>query len=65
MSMKEIDWITLAVNETMKSSQRIIADLEAERLSGLQDQHEDDGLCICGEKINDCPDAYAHMSDGV
>ena len=64
MSMKEIDWITLAVNETMKSSQRIIADLEAERLSGLLDQQQDN-MCICGEKINDCPDAYAHMSDGV
>ena len=64
MSMKEIDWITLAVNETMKSSQRIIADLENERLSGLQDQQQID-MCICGEKINDCPDAYAHMSDVV
>ena len=64
MSMKEIDWITLAVNETMKSSQRIIADLENERLSGLQDQKHD-SLCICGEPLDKCQDGYEHMSGGV
>ena len=64
---KKIDWVTLAVEETMKSvreEQRLTADLEAERLSALQDQQQD-SLCICGEKINDCPSAYEHMSGGV
>jgi len=39
--------------------------LEAERLSGLQDQHEDEGLCTCGETIADCDESYTHMTGGV
>tara|TARA_B100001093_G_scaffold66428_1_gene56419 strand:+ start:75 stop:203 length:129 start_codon:yes stop_codon:yes gene_type:complete len=38
---------------------------EQERISGLQDQHEDTGLCTCGEKIDDCSDAYAHITGGA
>jgi len=47
-----------------KELERLEKEMEDERLSGLQDQQQID-MCICGEKINDCPDAYAHMSDGV
>jgi len=38
---------------------------EEERLSGLQDQHEDTGLCTCGALIPDCDDAYAHITGGA
>jgi hypothetical protein len=39
---------------------------EEERMSGLQDQHEQDtGLCTCGVLIPDCDDAYAHITGGV
>ena len=38
---------------------------EEERLSGLQDQHEDIGLCTCGVMIADCDDAYAHITGGA
>ena len=63
-----MDWVKIALDETMKGivdQQRINAELEAERLSGLQDQHEDDGLCTCGETIADCDESYTHMTGGV
>jgi|TARA_R110002020_G_scaffold66187_1_gene174166 hypothetical protein len=66
--MKEIDWVTLAVDETMKSSQHIAAEqekeLEEERLSSLADQQKYNDLCICGKKLNECENSYDHMSDG-
>ena len=63
-----MNWVKIALDETMKGivdQQRINAELEAERLSGLQDQHEDEGLCTCGEPLDACPDAYEHLSGGV
>ena len=48
-----------------KELERLEKEMEDERLSGLQDQHEDDGLCICGEPLDKCPDGYEHMSGGV
>jgi hypothetical protein len=40
---------------------------EAERLSGLRDQHEQENNneCLCGELLDTCPDAYAHITGGV
>ena len=26
---------------------------------------QEDELCICGEPLKDCPDAYEHMTHGV
>mgnify|MGYP001605476430 CR=1 FL=1 len=26
---------------------------------------EEDGLCLCGEKTEECSEAYAHMTSGV
>ena len=63
-----MDWIGVAIKETFEGiaqQQKINAELEAERLSGLQDQHEDTGLCTCGETIADCDDAYEHITRGV
>ena len=55
-----MDWVKLALDETVKAIQE-----EQERMAGLQDQHEDTGLCTCGEKIDDCPDSYAHVTGGA
>ena len=29
-----------------------------------QNEKEDDGLCACGKNIEDCPEAYDHMTHG-
>ncbi len=63
-----MDWVGIAIRETFEGiarQQKLNAELEAERLSGLQDQHEDEGLCVCGEPLDKCPDGYEHMSGGV
>tara|TARA_R100000742_G_C4245984_1_gene64918 strand:- start:432 stop:662 length:231 start_codon:yes stop_codon:yes gene_type:complete len=52
-------------NEDSDQTYDLDEDLEAERLSGLRDQHEDEGLCTCGELLDACPDAYEHLSSGV
>ena len=26
---------------------------------------EEEGTCMCGEKLDKCPDAYEHMTHGV
>ena len=56
--MSKLNWVAIA-NEDIEK------EMEDERLSALQDQHEDDGLCICGEPLDKCPDGYEHMSGGV
>ena len=63
-----MDWVGIAIKETFEGiarQQKLNAELEAERLSGLQDQHEDEGLCTCGEPLDACPDAYEHLSGGA
>ncbi len=66
---KEIDWVDIAVEETMKSIEKeqrknfAKKELEEERLSALDQQKYDD-LCICGKKLNECENSYDHMSDG-
>tara|TARA_R100000541_G_scaffold6345_1_gene13852 strand:- start:285 stop:476 length:192 start_codon:yes stop_codon:yes gene_type:complete len=63
-----MDWVGIAIRETFESiaqQQKLNAEMEAERLSGLQDQHEDTGLCTCGVMIADCDDAYEHITRGV
>ena len=63
-----MDWVGMAIKETFEGiakQQKLNAELEAERLSGLQDQQEDDGLCTCGEPLDACPDAYEHLSGGA
>ena len=40
-----MDWVRIAIKETFEGiakQQKLNAELEAERLSGLQDQHEDE-----------------------
>jgi len=27
-------------------------------------QYDDDGMCLCGEPLDDCPEAYEHMTHG-
>jgi hypothetical protein len=27
--------------------------------------HGDEDICMCGEPLDDCPDAYEHMTHGV
>ena len=29
----------------------------------VSDEYED-GLCICGEELESCPEAYVHMTSG-
>jgi len=55
-----MDWIQLALDETFKAIEE-----EQERMAGLQDQHEDTGLCTCGVLIPDCDEAYAHITGGA
>ena len=55
-----MDWVQLALDETFKAIEE-----EQERMAGLQDQHEDTGLCTCGVLIPDCDDAYAHITGGA
>ena len=26
---------------------------------------EEDAICVCGEELESCPDAYVHMTSGV
>ena len=33
--------------------------------TGFKYKHEDEELCTCGEKIDDCRDAYAHITGGA
>tara|TARA_R100001244_G_scaffold69649_1_gene56796 strand:+ start:810 stop:941 length:132 start_codon:yes stop_codon:yes gene_type:complete len=41
-----------------------------EQFDYIEDQKEevpydkDDGLCACGKNIEDCPEAYDHMTHG-
>jgi hypothetical protein len=28
------------------------------------DAQDDDGLCMCGKDLDDCPDSYSHMTQG-
>ena len=63
-----MDWVGIAIRETFEGiarQQKLNAELETERLSGLQDQNEDTGLCTCGVMIADCDDAYAHITGGA
>ena len=65
-----MDWVGIAIRETFEGiaqQQKLNAELEAERLSGLQDQHEQGTpeYCLCGELLHECDDAYAHITRGV
>jgi len=39
-----------------------------EQFDYIEDQNEkekeEDGLCTCGKNIEDCPEAYDHMTHG-
>ena len=52
-------------NEDSDQTYDLDEDLEAERLIGLQDQHEDAGLCTCGDSLDACPDVYEHLTQGA
>lgn len=57
--MKTIEEILLPKDK------RLNLEMEEERLSGLQDQQEDKRICACGEMLDECPDAYAHITSGA
>ena len=57
-----MDWVQLALDETFKAIEE-----EQERMAGLKDQHEQENNneCLCGELLDTCPDAYAHITGGA
>ena len=59
------DQKVIDTNEDSDQTYDLDEDLEAERLIGLQDQHEDAGLCTCGEPLDACPDVYEHLTQGA
>ena len=55
-----MNWLKEAIKNYDKLSESEQAHVDA----ALDSMDDDNNTCMCGEEMDSCPDAYAHMTGG-
>ena len=61
--MKDL-YAKLLAEQSIVDGEQTLTEDQVRSMMGAPTREEEE-YCICGDKIEDCPDGYVHMTSGV
>jgi hypothetical protein len=57
-------YIKILAEQSIRGGEQRYTEAQIRAMVGAPDKEEEE-TCMCGEPINECDDAYSHMTHGV